>query len=524
VIRAGCAVLALAAFAQHATPIPPDALLDRPIALRGRIGVAHDGVDTRSRAAQQFYDQGLAYLHNYVWIDAARSFRQALRNDARLAVAYAELSIAQEELGLDADAREALARAEAGSGSASAHDRQHIALRRRQVEAEAAPHDAGRLAAYRTALQSATAAFPSDAELWLLRGVAEAAAPGDRGQGATLSSIPYFDKALAVAPNHFAAHHYLAHAFENANRIDGALTQASAYAALAPDIPHARHMKGHELRRVGRVGEAIAQFEAADALETQHFRAERIAPQYDWHYEHNLDLLASSFQYLGQMTKAEAIYKRAFALPTTLAVQAINKREWIEFLIGRGRLDEALAASVALGTLPSRLAAATGHIEAGRARLASHATPRAAEEFNQALAALRAAPDGQALVAPALRELQGELFLRTGQREKGRAALAAVIRDVRAAPGPDNWIQALFTLEAIGRSARDAGDWELAASVASEMRDHDPRYGGTHYALGLVAEHAGDGAAAAREFTSAASAWASADANLPELQALRARR
>lgn len=512
---------AQAAHPPHASAIPPAELLERAIPIRSGIGLAHDAVTTRTKSAQAFYDQGLAYLHDYVWIEAARSFHQARRIDPKLAMAEIGLTYAYEELGLPVKAREALALARSLGAGASAHDRRHIELRALQMAAEDAPGDSTKLAAYRSGLAAATASFPSDAELWLLRGVAESADPADRGQGATPSSIPFFEKALAVAPNGFAAHHYLTHACENANRIDDALKHGAAYAKLAPSIPHARHMYGHDLRRVGRIDEAIAEFRAADDLERAYVKAERLEPQYDWHYEHNLDLLASSYQYLGQMRNAEAAFTRAFALPTTLAVQAFNKREWIEFLIGRRRLDEALNASRVLTSLPSPLLVATGHIEAGRALLASRQYQAAAAESNAALAALRRASGGQGLVAPALQELQGEFFLRTGQREQGRAALTAVVRTVRAAPGPDNWSQALFTLEAIGRAAREAEDWELAGTTARAMLDHDPAYAGTHYALGLVARHAGDRKAMAAEFALARKYWRTADADLTELTDLK---
>ena len=49
--------------------------------------------------------------------------------------------------------------------------------------------------------------------------------------------------------------------------------------------------------------------------------------------------------------------------------------------------------------------------------------------------------------------------------------LEEVAREVRAAPGPDAWTQALFTLEAIARAAREAGDWDFAAlGGASDAR------------------------------------------------------
>ena len=134
---------------------------------------------------------------------------------------------------------------------------------------------------------------------------------------------------------------------------------------------------------------------------------------------------------------------------------------------------------------------------------------------------MRGSPEGAGLVASALRQLQGELLLRGGQRDQGRASLRQVAKDVRAAPGPDAWAQALFTLEAIARAARDAGDWEFSAWAAQQMLEHDPNYAGTHYALGLVARHNGNQAAARSAFERARMLWSQADPGLPELQDLR---
>jgi hypothetical protein len=111
--------------------------------------------------------------------------------------------------------------------------------------------------------------------------------------------------------------------------------------------------------------------------------------------------------------------------------------------------------------------------------------------------------------------------LRTAVREKGRAALDEVAKRVRSAPGPDNWSQALFTLEAMARAARAVGDWELAGRMARQMVEHDPAYPGGHYALGLVAEREGDAATARSEFSLASKGWAKADANLPELAEIK---
>jgi tetratricopeptide (TPR) repeat protein len=459
-------------------------------------------------------------LHSYAWIEAARSFNQALKFDPELALAYVGLSYAYFELNDPAGGRAALDRATARND----HARRHIEIRRSQMAAEAAPRDAGRLAAYRKALDDALAQFPSDEELWLQRGVAESSDPADRGQGSGAASVPFYEQALKLAPDHFAAHHFLTHAFENIGDTEAALKHASAYAAMAPSSPHAHHMHGHALRRSGRIDEAVAEFEEADRIESEYLKTENIPAGHHWHYQHNLDLLATSYQYVGQMRKAERLMKQSFAIPSRLGVQELNKREWTMFLVSRGRTEEALAAARTMIAHASPLIRAAGHVEAGRALLAASRFQQAADEANAALRELRAAPEGAALVAPALEHLQGEFFLRTGQRDKGRAMLDEVIRKVRAAPGPDEWTQALFTLEAIAQTARESGDWDYATRAARQMTEHDPLYAGAHYAMALSAEHAGDVKTARTEFALAERYWSKADPDLAELQAIRSRR
>lgn len=488
--------------------------------LRSGIGKAHDPVSTRSKEAQAFYDQGLAYLHGYMWIEAARSFNTALARDPQLAMAHASLSVALTELNKADAARAALARAEQLASSAGAHDRLHVAARAAQEAAEAAPADRTKLAAYRASLDAALQAQPDDAELWMLRGIAESPDPADRGQGSVASAVPYYQKALTLGGA--SAHHYLTHAYENTGQFAKAVADAAAYAGLAPSIPHALHMHGHVLRRTGQIDNAVAAFEAADRAEAAYFRTERIPPELEWHHEHNLDLLGSSYQYLGQIAKAERELKAAFELPSSLAVQMYNKRGWPEFLIARGRLEEALAAAQVLIAHPVSLVKATGYVEAAHVHLAAGRFAQAAEQTNLALRSLRSAATGQALVAPALQQIQGEFFLRTGQPDKGRAQLRDVVRSARALPGPDNWVQALFTLESIARTARAANDWEFAAWAAQQMMEHDPNYGGSHYALALVAQHAGDRATAQRAFAAAARLWANADAGFAEMATIRA--
>src|SRR6185295_9773217 len=105
----------------------PREILERPVVLRTGIGNAHDPVTTRSAEAQAFYDQGVNYLHSYVWVEAARSFRQALRHDPDLALAWVGLSRVFTGLEDPAAARDAEAKAQERAMKASAREQRRVA-------------------------------------------------------------------------------------------------------------------------------------------------------------------------------------------------------------------------------------------------------------------------------------------------------------------------------------------------------------------------------------------------------------
>ena len=94
--------------------------------------------------------------------------------------------------------------------------------------------------------------------------------------------------------------------------------------------------------------------------------------------------------------------------------------------------------------------------------------------------------------------------------------LRDALAKLRAEPGPDAWIQTLFTMEAACRVARTVGDWTLAAELAQQMRQFDPAYAGTHYALAQAAQHQGNFGVALAEYSAAAKAWRAADPDLAE--------
>lgn len=501
----------------------PREILERPVALREG-GNAQDALSTSSPEAQAFYNQGLNYLHGYVWIEAARSFHQALRADPTLAMAWLGLSFVYSGLEDPEQARRAAVQAETLSAAASPREKRRIALRAQQLEAMAEPGDAARHAAYKKALDDALAIDIGDVQLWLLRGNAEEASAAGRGQRGGAASTAFYHAALRLHPDDAAAHHFLTHSYETIGQIPLALHHGEAYARLAPAIPHAHHMWGHDLRRVGRIDEAITAFLRTDALEKAYYAAERIPAEMDWHHVHNLDLLATSYQHKGQMRQAEATMREAMALPPTTDYVEFQQRVLATFLLGRQRWDEALEASTRLAHGRWSGTRAVGHALAGHALLARSRMPEAQAALEAAERELLAVPASGAGIAvsrgqvkPWVDMLRGELRLREGAVTEGRRILEEVALTLRGLPGPDPWIQALFRLESMARVAREVGQWELAEFMARQMLEHDAAYGGSHLALALVAERNGDREAAARARAEAARFWRDADRDLPEL-------
>ena len=495
----------------------PEEILDRPVPLRTGIGKIHENVSTSSKQAQEFYDQGLAYLQSYVWIEAARSFHEALRHDPQLAMAYVGLSYAYSPMDYQA-AEAALSRAQSLAAKVTDRERRRIEIRSLQLRAMADPGKLERELAFRDALDDALATYPDDVVFLLLRGTAAEPSPFADGQGCEDGGAQYYERVLALDPNNFAAHHFLTHCFENSGHVREALPHAMAYADLAPDVPHAQHMCGHVLRRVGQMEEAIGRFRRADDLERAYFREEKIPPSLDWHYAHNLSLLGSSYQYLGEMRSAEKYFHEASIVPAYTDYDAFNRKDWAEFLLNRKRYAEALAAARVMTQGPSPLARAAGHALEGDALLCMNRAAEAKAELEQANRIVKAiAPDEAATLRPYVDGLSAGLMLKAGKKLPAEELLRTVVQRIRAANGPDAWTQGLFQMEFLCAVARRENDWPLVDQLAQAMNERAPDYAGSHYELGISAQHSKDSDAAAREFSSAAKLWAEADPDLPEL-------
>ena len=498
----------------------PEDILSRPVALRTGIGVYHEKVTTSSAVAQKFYDQGLAYLHSYVWIEAARSFHQALRSDPNMAMAYLGLSYAYSPIDYRA-ARAALEQAQSLSAAANDRERRRMAIRRAQLDAMAVAGNAEatpKLLAFRQEIDGALAVYLDDVELLLLRGHAEEPTPFGDGQGCVPSAMAYYRRALAISPDNFAAHHFLAHCYENQGKFSDALEEARIYAQMAPQIPHAQHMFGHELRCVGRTEEAIQYFLKAETLENAYYRRENIPASLDWHHAHNLSLLASAYQYEGQLHLAERYLAAERQLTPFTEYAAFNRKDWPEFLLNRGDYGRAVEAAKEMEGSRSILSRTAGHCLAGVALIALHRSAEAGAELDSAETEWRGLNRADAAAAsPYLDLLKLGLMLARGSLADAPALVARIGQYTRRATSADSWSQGLFRVEVLSALARETNQWNIAGELAELMLAVDPYYGGSHYAKALVAEYLADRNTAAREFDAAKRYWTHADVDFPPL-------
>jgi tetratricopeptide (TPR) repeat protein len=463
------------------------ALLERPIALRKDVGAVHQKITTSSPAAQAYYDQGLTLLHHYSFIEATRSFHQALRSDPECAMCWMGLARAEQGLERPEATAAAIGKAKSLAPKSSAKEQTFIALRAQQIEAQAAPlaEEKDEHAAYKKALDKALDAYPEDAELWILRGNAEEAGPWGRGQFGRATSIAFYETALVRSPGHLGAHHYLVHSFENTAHHAEAAGHGKIYAGSSPGIAHAQHMYGHVLPRLGRWEEALSQFEKADAIEEAYAKAENLRPGDDWHHLHNLQLLAYTYLRLQRIEDAERTFRRAFDTPSRLPYRGTPQASLAEFHLLRGQLTEALAVARALQvdtrTPATRVVAMVVEGEALLAMGRMDAARDAARRAKKSLEAARVELGSQAryldwFVTPYIEQLDTEIALHGKDPADAEASIRRVATELSQNPRFDAWGEGLFRLDRIASDARRAGREKLAADVEASMRKIDPDY------------------------------------------------
>ncbi len=460
------------------------AFLERPLPLRPGVGTVPFPVETKVAEAGAFVRQGIAYLHSYVWLEAARSFNEAARRDPSLAFAHWGLARAYFGLSLKARADEALKRAEALAKAP--RERRYVKLLRAQLGATMALGDTKKKEheAYRKALNDALSEDPGDAELWVLRGNAQEAEPEGRGQRGKMDTVAFYEAAIARAPKHVGAHHYLVHTYENAGRPRDAVASARVYLAEAPNVPHAHHMLGHVLPRTGAWQEAITQFEEADKLHVAYERDEKVRPGDDWHHQHNDELLGVAYMRVGRFQDAERVLGRQRATPLVSPIWEGLHWPLTELLLHRGKAREALAAAGEMIKAGPGTGPMVGHslsVEAWLQLGDINAAKKSAAAAEAAVNEMEKAGTRDAKIAI---EMFGDyakaaaalIDLHVGDVAKAGKVLLGQAKDIADAPSVDGWGSGLFFIERAAAEAKRAKHPEIAAALHAEMKRIDPSY------------------------------------------------
>jgi len=288
------------------------------------IGDYRMAVTTASPEARRYFEQAVVLAWGFNFPEAVRSFREAARRDPRCAPCYWGIAYALgPSINHDMNDREAAAahraaaRASALAPGATSREQALIAALAKRYARDPRTGRAALDRAYADAMHALADEHAEDADVLTL--AAEAAMnlhPRDywRGDGTaqpwTPQIVAWLERALALAPGHPGANHYLIHALEDSPEPQRALAAAERLSGLAPGVGHLVHMSAHVHMRLGRYHDATLASERAIAADRAYLRATQAAPAYiDGYVRHNVHYLWAS----ALMEGASAAAKHAAA-------------------------------------------------------------------------------------------------------------------------------------------------------------------------------------------------------------------
>jgi tetratricopeptide (TPR) repeat protein len=549
--------------------VPPGAQPLLPAKLLPGMGATKNfPVTTKSDEARQFFLQGVSQIHSFWFLEAERSCLQAATLDPEMAMAHWCIALSaagdyrpafqllrdpanggRDPYGAAAKgdsaeavqrttngaaidpairAREAIARAMALRDKVTERERLYIesqAARRASGDRDAAD------AAYVAGLRKLVAGYPDDLDAKSMLALAI-----DKGfdsvtkepREGTLEAIALLDEILAKDDTHFGAHHYLIHASEGGKTPEHAWHSCERYAELVPNIPHALHMPGHIYAQSAKIQEAIASFSSAAANELTWLKSDSLYP--NGHHGHNVHFLIHSLNLGGQYQDSMKWVQHLLSFKETPRERAGNVQRvtWrqgyfglIKTTVRFQRWNDILdGKTIPVYDKPEQNAWrhwATGLAYAATDRLAEARKTLADLQADAAAATATKEP-----IAIAAMELEADIAARSGDAKKAHALFrkaadreaAILYTEPPSYPRPvaEGWANVALAL----------GDFATAVREYREALIREPGSGRAYFGLAAALDGLGRTAEARDARERAGKAWAKADADLPEMQALRA--
>ena len=261
-------------------------------------------------AVQSEFEKGVAMLHSYWFNYAGKTFRGVLEQDPGCAMAY--WGIALDLMG------NTLSSPPSAQTSRTAWD---LLEKARSVDAKTERErmwlDAARayfrnydtvsverrLDAYNEAMRRLAERFPEDfeAQVYYALTLQSSAPKNDTTYANQLKSAAMLERLYATNPQHPGITHYLIHAYDFAPFADKGIGAARRYAAIAPAVPHARHMPAHIYSMVGLWQDSIVSNVSALAIQPD--------------YYHAADFTVYAHLQLAQDQQASKLIEKALATP-----------------------------------------------------------------------------------------------------------------------------------------------------------------------------------------------------------------
>jgi peroxiredoxin len=322
-------------------------------------GQGHGGfpITTSSPEAQAFFNQGVAQLHTFYYLEAERSFRQAALHDPDAPMTYWGMAMANVNNAKRARGflKEAQKRAE--TVKPSRHEQLYLdglaAFYREKGDDKAKRQD------WLKALETIVQDFPNDldARAWLAMVTWQNSQKGD-GIGSRQAVDELIESVLRIDPKHPGALHYRIHMWDGVKQ-ERAVKAAAEYGPAAAGIAHAWHMPGHTYTGLKRYADAAYQQEASARVDHAAMARDRTMPFAIHNYAHNNQWLCTSLSHIGRARDAITVARNLVEQPRDPkkngkndggSSQRSGRARWSEVLV-RYELWDDLIAAVKAGDL-----------------------------------------------------------------------------------------------------------------------------------------------------------------------------
>lgn len=287
------------------------------------VGRQHHPIETKSKEAQEYFDQGLTLIYAFNHEEAVRSFQKAAELDASSPMPLWGIALAvgpNYNTDVDAEgeklAHETIQKAQKLAANAPQVEKDYIAALAARYSSETAPAYKKLSRDYIAAMKALSEKYPDDLDaatlyaeslmdlnpwkLWSNEGK-----PGEN----TLEIVAVLESVLVRNPGHAGANHYYIHAMEASPNPARALTSAQRLDTMVPEAGHLVHMPAHIYERTGDYDLAVrSNVEAVKADAAYAEKSGQVGSMYDLMYHsHNEHFEAMAACMEGRYSQAKKV-------------------------------------------------------------------------------------------------------------------------------------------------------------------------------------------------------------------------